>query len=68
MELILLLVNMSSGLILFLLMEIGLELFLSESTWERNQWYLISINLLVGVRRGDEDTTMSPVLSSNTNY
>ena len=59
---------MSAGLTLpsIFSMEIGLEPFLSESMWERNQWYLTSMNLLVGVRQGDEATTMAPAFSSNT--
>ena len=50
------------------LREIGLEPLLSESMWERNQWYLTEIHLLVGGRRGDKATTMAPELSSNTDY
>ena len=64
-SLLLILVNMYAGLTFpsILSMEIGLDTFLSESTWEWNQWYLIEIKLLVGVRRGDEATTMAPSLS-----
>ena len=64
-SLLFLLVKMSTGLTLpsIFLMEIGLESFLLESTWERNQWYLTVINLLVGVRRGDEATTVASSLS-----
>ena len=47
-------------------MEIGLDPFSSESMWEQNQCYLTAINVLVGVRQGDEDTTMTPALSSKT--
>ena len=67
-SLILLLVNMSAGLASpsIFLTEIGLEKFLLESMWERNQWYLTEINLLVGVRRGYEATNTEPLLSSKT--
>ena len=69
-SLLLLLVKLSDGLTfpLILLMEIGLEPFLSESMWERNLWYLTSINVLVGIIWGDEATTISPVLYSRTNF
>ena len=46
-------------------MEIGLDPFLSESMWDRNQWYLTAINLIVGVRWGYEAMNMAPELSSN---
>ena len=67
-SLILLLVNMYAGLASpsIFLTEIGLEKFLLESMWERNQWYLTEINLLVGVRRGYEATNTEPLLSSKT--
>ena len=42
-----------------------LEIYLSESMWGRNKWYLTAINLIVGVRWGYEAMNMAPELSSN---
>ena len=65
---LLLLVKISDGLTYpsIFSVEIGLDPFLSEAMWERNQWYLTEINLLVGFRWGDEATNIVPVLFSKT--